>query len=405
MFNVTPIGSCRIYAPLRLSTKEYGFKINVKRVYGYSHSLGEILQQADALFNDFQPPEYLWPMISSRSDLATFSRQAHEKSNLYIIELSSAKNVKIGNYYVQLNYFNRHFKDFFSDAARARTFNGLCTRDNPSELEDFLEKVWIDTPEHQKETEILKQVRVTLSTEDELYEGICDLQFDLENTLFVSHVDVKTNNENKLKARHEFIKKVTSAARRAEAALYNPTALMEKFGQQNAIEDYSTSFAHFTESFSKEVFADCYKRNIRDALEESLLESPEENINDMLVPHTRSILETGDPELVEELGDLLDAVEGYYPENIQIKEMQLDKAFYTNEIDQIKRVLFRLIFSCDLSKYKGKLDNLAQISQLESWLGEIFTINSIPNTSMPVLKKLANLAGASEMAKSASFPR
>jgi len=98
MFNVTPIGSCRIYAPLRLSTKEYGFKNNIKRIFGYSHSLGEILQQKDALINDFQPPEHLWPMISPRSNLPTFSKEEHEKSDLYIIELSSAKNVKIGDY-------------------------------------------------------------------------------------------------------------------------------------------------------------------------------------------------------------------------------------------------------------------------------------------------------------------
>jgi len=397
MFKITPIGSCRIYSPLRQTAKDYGFQINIQRVYGYSHSSGEAVQQMRLFSSDVLPDESLWPLLSMRNNPSEFQNQVHEKSDLYVVELASTKNITIDDCCVQLNYLSRYFKDFFSSTQRSADFTSLCRKNDPVAVENFLKENWYSTPEQQKETDTLKRIKIAFSTEQSLYDDICTLQEGLENVLFVTHVNATDGQNQILASRQKFIDQVTSAAKRAGVDLYNPTSLMKKIGQVNAIEDYSTSLAHFTEDFSRRIFADWYKLKIRDMIEEALLALPEENINRILVPHAGKILEIGDPDRVEELADLLDAVEGYFPENLQVKQMQMDMAYFQNDQNRIRRLLFQIVFTCDISQYHGALDMFETLPNLKEWVAEILGTEGIPATSLPWLKKLALFINAPEI--------
>lgn len=322
MFRITPIGSCRIYGPLRECAKEYGFKLNLDRALGYSHSSAEAVQQMRALSPEFQLNDQIWPLVASKANFNNFRTKSHTKSDLYIVELSSAKVITIGDTYIQLNYLNAYFRDFFSDTQRSTRFTQLCLKNNASEIEGFLYENWHTTPEQKNDTEILKNIRMRMSTEQSLYDDICLLKKGLENVIFVTHVNAKTAQNLPIPSREKYINLVTSAANRAGATLYNPTILMEKLGQQYAIEDNSSSYAHFTKKFSAQIFSDWYDRHFLDVFEELLLVAPEKTIKEILVPHAHGILRLGNSAQIENFAELLDAIEGYYPTNTIVKQIQ-----------------------------------------------------------------------------------
>lgn len=322
MFKITPIGSCRIHRPMREYGQRLGFQLNTKRVIGLMHSSAEAVQQMHAFASDFTPKKQLWPLINRNKDFEKFQAEVHEKSDIYIIELSSAKVIKIGDTALQLNYLNAHFKDFFSDRQRAIAFTQNCMKNDPSAVDAFLKDTWSSTPEQRKDSETLRWIEISMATEQSIYEDICKLQEGLTEIMIVTHVNAKNEHRAPLLSRQKYINQVVAAANRASARLYNPTDLMETIGQENAIEDHSTSLAHFTGAFNSLIFADWFESALLPIMEEALRKAPDENIEGMLLPVVEGVAEFGTPEQVKKLVELLKLLRLAYPENKNIEPLQ-----------------------------------------------------------------------------------
>ncbi len=313
MFRITPIGSCRIYGPLREFGEGQRFQLNAKRVFGLMHSSAEAVQQMHAFTSDFSCEEDLWQLIAKGKDYEKFQAEVHEKSNLYIVELSSAKVLKIGDTVLQLNYLNSQFSDFFSDNRRAVAFTQACMRNSPAAVSAFLKDAWDSTPEQRKESDILRRIEISMATEDSIYEDICKLQEGLDEVMIVTHVNAKNENSAPLLSREKYINQVIAAAKRAGAPLYNPTDLMEKVGQDKAIEDHSTAFAHFTGTFNGLIFADWYEHKLLPLIEQAIHEAPDENTKSMLLPVVDGVLESGSAAQAELLRALFDTLKRDFP--------------------------------------------------------------------------------------------
>lgn len=78
MFKITPIGSCRIYGPLREYGEKLGFKLNANRVLGLMHSSAEAVQQMHAFTGEFSCEDVLWPLIARGKEFDHFQAQVHE---------------------------------------------------------------------------------------------------------------------------------------------------------------------------------------------------------------------------------------------------------------------------------------------------------------------------------------
>jgi len=322
MFKITPIGSCRIYGPLREFGEALGFQINAKRVFGYMHSSAEAVQQMHAFTSDFRCEDVLWPLIARGKDYAHFQAEVHEKSDLYVIELASAKVIKIDDTVLQLNYLTMHYNDFFSDKARAVAFNQLCLKDDPAEVEAFLEAQWSSTVEQKEDSAVLKRIKISMSTEQSLYEDICKLKEGLPNIMIMTHVNAKNKNSTPLLTREHYINQVIAATERAGVKLYNPTDLMETIGQENAIADHSTGFAHFTGEFNGRIFADWYDNILQPMVENAIHKALDETVDDMLVPIVNKALEIGPAEHVEKVSSFLNVLSGAYPEHATIQQLK-----------------------------------------------------------------------------------
>ena len=245
---------------MRLAEKPYGFKRNLAGVYGFSHSSAEAVQQVRFLQGDYVPDKLVWPLIAPAQSMATLLAKPHEPSDLYIVELSSAKRISINGECIQLNYLYRRHDAFFNDKPRTRAFWALATQGDQNAIDDFIAQSGVAlAPE---DFEFLRKLRYGLTTADELCADVRFLLDALPEVLFVTHVDAAKPDGNLIESRSDFISLVKSVVQAEGGTVYDPTGLMRDFGQQNAIEDHSEGLAHFTEDFSTAVFADWYKQHI-----------------------------------------------------------------------------------------------------------------------------------------------
>lgn len=243
--SITPIGSCRIATPLNLCAGDLGYRVNRAGGYGFTHSAAEAVQQARILFGGDLPPDDVWPLVSRRDTSGSSALEDHQPSDAYVVEISSAKEITVDGWCVQLNYMQAAFPDFFSDPARVRAFWQAAREADQALMDNTLK----GRPD--QERSLLRRVRMSLVTEEGLRGQIAELKSVLPAVFFVTHVNARTPNGDQIRSRSDLIGLVERVLRSSDELIYNPTSDMEAFGQERAIEDHSDSLAHFTEPFSR----------------------------------------------------------------------------------------------------------------------------------------------------------
>lgn len=262
MFTITPIGSCRIAGPLRHGRAACDIAVNQSRVYGYCHAPAEAVQMARFLQGDLNIPADIWPLVSRSKDRDVMGGQAHRASDLYVVELASAKELSIDGVSVQLNYVRAAYPEFFADTDRAQRFWAEAETGDAGALAAFLDHEWSATPEARAQAQMLGRVRMDFVTEQSLKRDIETLSDLLGNVLFVSHVNAQRPCGSPIASRAGFIDMVANTVTAAGHDFCNPTELMGEFGQAAALEDDSTSLAHFTDGFSAALMNDWATRAI-----------------------------------------------------------------------------------------------------------------------------------------------
>ena len=249
MFSVTPIGSCRITTPLKRGKERFGFRLNMDKCYGYCHSPAEAVQMARFMLGQITIPSDVWPLVSRAHDLHTLQSSIHALSDLYVVELASAKEVTIDGVSVQLNYLNSTYADFFANKERAFAFWEIAEVGSQDQMQRFLADAWSSTPSQVAQSKMLGRIAMRRVTQDSLENDLRTLKSLLTNVLVVSHIDAVKADGQKISSRSEFIGMVQAATLATQTPFDNPTDLMARFGQSEAIEDESAGLAHFTSQF------------------------------------------------------------------------------------------------------------------------------------------------------------
>ena len=274
MLTITPIGSCRIATPLRLGRQDLGYAINGGRLYGYSHSASEAVQQMRYLKGEYTPSTEVWPLIAPGTPLAVKNAETHEESDIYVVEVSSAKTFALGGEFVQLNYLRRHFADFFADVPRTLAYMRLCRARDRVAMRDFLGDVWGATARQRKEAAVLERIELQFCDTEMLERDLAQLKDGLGRLLIVSHVDAKLPNGQSLNGRDVFIRQVCEAARRLDLPLCDPTQAMRRMGQGRAIADESSGLAHYTDDFARALVHEWFRDWFRPMTQDAMLHDP-----------------------------------------------------------------------------------------------------------------------------------
>jgi tetratricopeptide (TPR) repeat protein len=84
-----------------------------------------------------------------------------------------------------------------------------------------------------------------------------------EKVVFVTHVNALTPDNVPIEQRQQLIAAVDAGAQRIGVPCYDPTPLMNKIGQADAMENGGLDLTHYTELFSERLCADWYKNYMR----------------------------------------------------------------------------------------------------------------------------------------------
>lgn len=251
---ITAIGSCRISTPLKTAPSSYPVLNNAGRVYGYTHTSAEALQQVRFLQGEFTPPVEIAPLLMPNTDFETIVDAHHPTSDIYFVELSSAKELRISDTLVQLNYVTRYFADFFADQARARSFWQLSDGKHEADKLAFLEVQNSFQNLTAADQNNLKCLTRTLSSPQSLLRDLSEIRDQLPNVVFVTHCNALTQSHKSIASRAAYIAMVEETARELKLQFFNPTASMQAFGQHAAFSDSTTSLSHYSEEFGNFLF-------------------------------------------------------------------------------------------------------------------------------------------------------
>lgn len=264
-FTIAPIGTCRIHTPLRDAVGRYPIKLQLGRNYGFVHTSAEALQQARFMFGQADIPADVQRLIFRPSNGEQARRATHKPAELYMVELSSRKLLTIDGYPIQSNYLGRYFSEFFADRTRTRMFWSLASAERLEERRALLDQDPVFKSLSQDDRALLARIVKRDLTDEDIEQEMRQLVELLgrDKVVFVTHVNALTPDNVPIEQREQLIAAVTAAAQRIGVPCYDPTPLMNKLGQAEAMEDGGLDLTHYTPRFAERLHADWFKNFMR----------------------------------------------------------------------------------------------------------------------------------------------
>lgn len=235
----------------------YPVQLDLRRIYGFVHTSDEAVQQLRYRSGEIAFSDDVLPVLF-RPGLECGAEPVPERAaDLTIVEISSAKSYTIGDVAVQGNYLSRYFADFFASAPRARAYWGLASRGDAAAMKAFL----ADDPAYRiySETDrsLLERIRVRQQTFDDVRADMATITDMLgkDRVLFVTHVNALTADGSLIASRDKLIHWVKRATSELGVDCFDPTDLMNAFGQARALERDGMDLTHFTNAFCDRWYA------------------------------------------------------------------------------------------------------------------------------------------------------
>ncbi len=256
---VTAIGTCRLHSPLKRAADAFGFEMSMGRIYGYVHTTAEALQQLRHVLGEGSPPQHLAPLISGRTYYSK-SGEVWKGADVTFLELPSRKTISLGDTHLQLNRLQQALAE---SPVLLSILMRLGRKDQILERLELLEAEQTFHEQNLDHRELLTRTIIELQSLDEMTQGLMALRHSLPGRLLVvTHCNAKGNRENPITDRCKTVSMVEEACRSLEVSCYNPTALMESFGQVNALEHGGSDVNHYTPEFEVALAADLHRLHI-----------------------------------------------------------------------------------------------------------------------------------------------
>lgn len=249
----------------------YPIKQQLGRNYGFVHTSAEALQQARFMFGQAEIPTDVQRVIFRPSNGEQARRGVHKPADLYMVELSSRKLLTVGGYPIQSNYLGRYFSEFFADRARTRAFWAQASDERLAERRAWLDQDPVFKSLSADNRDLLARIVKREQTDDEIEQQMQQL-VDLlgrDKVVFVTHVNAMTPDNVPIEQRAQLIAAVTASAQRIGVPCYDPTPLMNKIGQADAMEDGGLDLTHYTPLFAERLYTEWFKTFVRPRLSAS----------------------------------------------------------------------------------------------------------------------------------------
>ncbi len=249
---IAPIGTCRLNTPLRRGLGRFPIRLSLNRNFGFVHTSAEALQQLRFMRGEITIPDDVGKLVFRTAMPTGFNHKPHEDAELYLVEISSAKLITLGNHPVQMNYTHRYFSDFFVDKNRNREFWAMATPDRMHERNAWLAGDAAYQRLDAGDRRLLGGLQIRELTQTDIARDMAEIidRLGADRTVFVTHVDAHTPDGKPIAVRHRLISVVKANAARLCARSYDPTPLMRAVGQSAAMERDGLDLTHFTSVFA-----------------------------------------------------------------------------------------------------------------------------------------------------------
>lgn len=255
---VTTIGTCRLTKPLNRVRRQFPYRLENQKVYGFVHCTKEVIQQINFLLGNLDMQPALDPFTRNEECVVDQSLPPPQ-SRVYLIEISSLKEVRFRNCYLQINRVRGYFHErphlatimFKYGKERQLAERAKLLKAEPAfgECTDF-------------EKELLLETVVTMQDYDDF---VVDMRRIMEMfsrpPIFVAHCDVLLNGQP-IAQRQRLIAFLRSAAKELGFELFEPTQLVEQYGQEFAMANEGKDTAHYSTEFETVIGTELYHRFI-----------------------------------------------------------------------------------------------------------------------------------------------
>lgn len=282
--------------PLKRARARYPIEVDLRRNYGFVHTSEEALQLLKFLQGEKSFSDEVTPLVFRNAKPEQFEAEQWQPSDLHVIEVSSSKRISFGPDVVQGNYVQHHFPDFFADRERARTYWNLVKRGHRVDLIDFLES----QPTFRMLSEDDRRLLSGLAMDQQSFKMIAADMSEMverlgrERVVFVTHVNAVTEDGALIPTRERLIRWVNMAAAQLDVPVFDPTSVLEEFGQEAALERAGADLTHYTLPFSDRIYDELHRMHVQARLSAEVAAGGEDQQLGMLASQLESSLERGD---------------------------------------------------------------------------------------------------------------
>ena len=251
---------------MRLARGIYSFDLDLRRDFGFVHTSSEALQALRFSRGEMEFPDHVIPIIARDAETqGLLDEPVAEQPDIFLIEISSAKETRVGEYRCQLNYMVRHFADFFADPERRKRFNRLSGPGQWKERQEWLDTLKVYQSMAPEDRELLSATEIRTL-------GVADMIADLEEirartadtpVVIQTHVAARDASGELLATRTRVMGEVKQAAEALGLPVFDPSEEMELFGQAKALNKNGTDLTHFSEVFAEHIGSKIYEDHIR----------------------------------------------------------------------------------------------------------------------------------------------
>lgn len=253
----TVIGTCRVHRPFQYLEKAGLAIVQNRQAKHYLHTCKEALQYIRYLQGETVVPDELAPYVTAGNLKIPGTSMNAFDSDIFIIEISSKKEIEYHGIFLQLNFLMIEFfmkrKEIWewwrlaNRKARTGQTNEMERLIPPSYLNDF-------------EKRLFDEIDLNFQSPDGLIADIRKITKIIDSPiLFTTHADVMGRDGKPIISRQRWIDEVERSAAKMGYPCFNPRELILKHGQDFAMEKQGEDVNHYSEEFYKVVGLELYK--------------------------------------------------------------------------------------------------------------------------------------------------
>jgi tetratricopeptide (TPR) repeat protein len=223
---------------------------NATNIYGFAHTSKECVQQLNFI-SGRKIPRDLELYLSAEGAISP--RANRRRTDLYLVEISSTKEIVFGEWYLQINYFERSFqgrRQLYDAFFKLKDERDQQKRVSYLEtIEGFAESAGI-------EREILTTGYVHQTTLAELEADMATLNAQLDApVVFVSHINVPSVTGALIETRARLCQWIRDICAAKGYTYFDPTPHVQSYGVTSALAEKGLDLNHYTPEFKQHLGA------------------------------------------------------------------------------------------------------------------------------------------------------